>query len=364
MRRYYKDKVNNFMEIFDDLNGLYIRTGILEERDGKLIDTNVNPFKRDFPALLDIGVMGHCVHGSTGLCIKSGVECYQNGLHIRKENMPLDNYKKIIDQCKGKLFQIALGGRGDVDQHENFEELLKYTRENGIVPNFTSSGLGFNDRIAKLCKQYCGAVAISWYRSSYTLKAIDLLIQNQVTTNIHYVLSKSSIDEAIDALENDKFPKGISAVIFLLHKPIGLGSEENVLEYNDPRLQKFFHLVDNNKCSHKIGFDSCTIPGVINFCHNINIDSLDTCEAGRFSAYVDSDMNMMPCSFDNQDQNYAISLNTHSVKEVWDSNEFEKFRNSFRLSCLNCKDRTECYGGCPITNKITLCNRKERQHGK
>ena len=36
---------------------------------------------------------------------------------------------------KEKQFQFALGGRGDVDQHENFEEILKYCCSQGIVPN-------------------------------------------------------------------------------------------------------------------------------------------------------------------------------------------------------------------------------------
>ena len=29
--------------------------------------------------------------------------------------MTLENFKRIVDECKGKTFQLALGGRGDVD---------------------------------------------------------------------------------------------------------------------------------------------------------------------------------------------------------------------------------------------------------
>jgi hypothetical protein len=28
-------------------------------------------------------------------------------------------------------------------------------------------------------------------------------------------------------IENKKYPKGINRIIFLLHKPVGLGTEEN-----------------------------------------------------------------------------------------------------------------------------------------
>ena len=152
MLKQFYDKKNSFKEFFNPKNGMYIRTGILDE-NGK--DTNVDPFMRCFPGLIDIGIMGHCVHGKSGLCAKSGIQCYQNGLKTYAPNMSLENFKKIVDECKDKCFQFALGGRGDVDQHENFEEILQYCAENGIVPNFTTSGLGMTDEIAKICKKYC-----------------------------------------------------------------------------------------------------------------------------------------------------------------------------------------------------------------
>jgi len=142
----YIDKENKFTELFDPKTAFYIRSGIIE--NGK--DTDIDPFMRNFPQLADIGIMGRCEHGKSGLCVKSGIQCYQNGLNTEKDNMTTENFKKIVEQCKGKVFQFALGGRGDVDQHENFEEILKLCCENGIVPNFTTSGLGLTAEKAKI----------------------------------------------------------------------------------------------------------------------------------------------------------------------------------------------------------------------
>jgi hypothetical protein len=64
------DKKNKFVSVFDSVTGFYMRTGVIE--NGK--DTGVDPFMTSFPELLDIGIMGHCVHGASGLCIKSGVQ--------------------------------------------------------------------------------------------------------------------------------------------------------------------------------------------------------------------------------------------------------------------------------------------------
>ena len=268
------DKKNKFMALFNPETGYYCRSGILSE--GK--DTGTDPFMADFPELIDVGVMGHCTHGKLGLCRKAGVECYQNGLSTFQPNMSLENFRRIVKECKGRTFQFALGGRGDVDMHENFEELLKCCRENGIVPNFTTSGLGLNMDKAVICKKYCGAVAVSWYRQEHTLRAISLLLLAGVKTNIHYVLGNNSIDEAIERLENKDFPEGINAVVFLLHKPVGLGSKENVLKPSDERLKRFMKLIDENNYPFRIGFDSCSAPGLINMTHNLNPSTFDICE--------------------------------------------------------------------------------------
>lgn len=351
------DKKNKFVSVFDSKTGFYARSGVIDE-NGK--DTGVDPFMTAYPELIDVGVMGHCVHGASGLCLKSGVQCYQNGLKTKQPNMTLENFKKIVDECKGKTFQLALGGRGDVDQHENFEEILSYCRENEIVPNFTSSGLGFTEHIVELCKKYCGAVAISWYRQEHTYKAIQMLLDAGVKTNIHYVLGNNSIDEAIERLKNNNFPKGINAVIFLLHKPVGLGQQSNVLHADDDRVKEFFKIIDSGDFDFKIGFDSCTVPALINFTEKINPDSFDTCEGGRWSAYITSDMKMLPCSFDNQELKWAYDISNDTIQNAWNSPQFEEFRSHFRNSCPGCSRQGECRGGCPIRREIVLCNKEEK----
>ena len=166
------DKKNHFKSRFYIDTGLYKRSGVFDE-DG--FDTGKDPWMSSMPELIDVGILGHCEHGRTGLCMKSGIECYQNGLGMHQPNMSLENFKRIVDECKGRVFQFALGGRGDVDQHENFEEILQYCKENDIVPNFTTSGLGMTHEIAAICKKYCGAVAVSDHEADYTEKALNYL---------------------------------------------------------------------------------------------------------------------------------------------------------------------------------------------
>lgn len=379
----YEDPEYNFREFFDMKTGLWV-TG--DCKNGSPV------FRRSFPSLLDIGIMGHCPNGKAGICAKAGIQCYQNAPSSTRENMKLEDFKNIIDQCKDKVFQVALGGAGDPNLHENFKEIVEYCRENDIVPNYTTSGFNLTDEQIETSKQ-CGAVAVSQYSrldskkdgsnyySTYTKEilgtknslswiesnlqtnnAIERFIHAGITTNIHYVLGKNTIKEAIIRLKDNLFPNGINAIVFLLHKPVGLGQKENELDYNDPLTKEFFELIDTQEFPFKIGFDACSVPALINFTKNIDSRSTETCEGSRTSAYIDAQMNMMPCSFGNQDKSYYVSLYENTIKEAWESDVFSKFRNRLHTSCKNCKDKVNCHGGCPIIPEIVLCNRKEREY--
>ena len=356
LRYMIKDERYHFKSAFDTRTGAYVRTGILDENG---LDTGVDPFMASFPHLIDVGVMGHCVHGRTGLCAKAGIGCYQSGLTVSQPNMAVEDFAWIAAQCRGRCNQLALGGRGDPDQHEHFEQLLKLSRENDLVPNFTTSGYGMTPEIAALCKQYCGAVAVSWYRGEYTLRAIQTLLEAEVKTNIHYVLGRNSVDEALDRLERDDFPAGINAVIFLLHKPAGMGTAENVLDRDDPRVAAFFAQLERRH-PFKVGMDSCNVPGAIRCCKRILPESLDTCEGGRYSCYIGPDMVMVPCSFDQQ-RRYAISLRGTTIERAWNSEPFERFREHMRRACPDCEKRSLCLGGCPLMPQIVFCDSPERK---
>lgn len=355
MRYVCEDKQLHFKYAFDTETGAYVRTGILDE-NGR--DTGVDPFMGSYPHLIDVGIMGHCIHGKTGLCAKAGIGCYQSGMLVEKPNMSVENFRWIAEQSKGRCNQFALGGRGDPDQHEHFEEILKICRENVLVPNFTTSGYGMTPENAALCKKYCGAVAVSWYRSEYTLRAIQMLLGAGVKTNIHYVLGNNSIDEAIDRLTRNDFPKGINAVIFLLHKPAGQGTKANMLSVDDPRVAAFFARVEHRH-PFKVGMDSCNVPGAIRFCKSIMPESLDTCEGGRYSCYIGADMVMVPCSFDQQ-KRYEVQLRPITIEEAWNSNAFERFRNRMRGSCPGCEKKELCMGGCPLMPEIVFCDSDKR----
>jgi len=360
MKTYY-DKKYNFYEYFNEKNGFLIRSNIIKNN----IESNELPCFRSFPELLDIGIMGHCHCASKDICKSCGIDCYQKAKKKdNNPNMSINDYSFIISQTQGATFQIALGGAGDPNKHENFEEILNITKESNIVPNITTSGFAITKNEIKCIKKYCGAVAVSFYSkltsnnkesNPETIKAIKELVKVGCKTNIHFVLHKENIDEAYHRIKYNLFPKGINAVIFLLYKPVGFGKAKKMLSAKDEKYITFLSILNNYKYSFKFGFDSCQSPALYNFCDFICKESLEFCEAGRFSMYIDSELKAYPCSFLIDNSEFAVDLKSNTIKEVWESEIFSRFRNKTPKNCLNCQ--TLFCRNCPIDLGINVCGK-------
>jgi radical SAM protein with 4Fe4S-binding SPASM domain len=341
-----------FQTLFDTNTGLYIRSDILEgENKGK------EPVMASFPHLLDIGIMGNCKNAH--LC---NVGCYQNSPSDAKQNMSADDYCKLMDQISGLTMQVALGGGGSPNEHLELSDMLAYSKERNVSTAYTTSGIGLTDYDVRVAKQNCGAVAVSWYGQPYTLTAIDKFLKAGVRTNIHYVLSKASIKAANLHLLTRDFPVGIGAVIFLMYKPVGkLANKDLVLQHDDPELMMFKAIVNEvlqtADYPFKIGFDSCSTPAIIN---DIAIDprTLDYCEAGRFSAYIDNNMVMMPCSFLKYQPEFHVDLRVNSVMAAWNSPQFDAWRKKLVVEggCKTCPQSASgaCIGTCKACN-LNIC---------
>ena len=305
---------NNLYEIFfNSKTGLEILMGV---------NGNPDPFILQLPSLLDIGIMGTC---------KNKCEfCYQG--HTNKPNMKLEDFKKIIDEVSYHVNQVALGGRGDPNHHENFKEIVEYCRLKNVVPNYTTSGIDLTDEQIEISKM-CGAVAISEYGKDFTYKALDRLIKAGIKTNIHQIFSNVSFQKCKDIVLGNipiewKFDySGLNAVIFLLFKPHGAG--KNTPEYLVPTsyLQEFSKYIFEPKSTFKVGMDSCLVNHVLKYGNPTEVQkmSIDTCEGARMSAYITPDMKFMPCSFADESK-WSVKIE-NDLTSIWnEGGPFKKFR--------------------------------------
>jgi len=316
---------------FDTSTGFEIMRGVNGKPD---------PFKLELPSLIDIGIMGHCDNKCAF--------CYQG--HDEQPNMKIEDYKTIIDQVKHHTNQVALGGRGDPNLHENFKEIVEYARNNNVVPNYTTSGFRLTDEQIEISKM-CGAVAVSDYKMIETYSSIKRLMDSGIKTNIHLIFSNGNFNDCIKILHGSdpwdpKFKHHnsvvdidrLNAVIFLLFKPAGAGVNTSGMRPSLYQLDVFSNLIFESKANFKVAIDSCLVNHVLQRVEPNKLQSLsiDTCEGARMSGYITPDMKMKPCSF--AEKSWEISItNKQDISYIWNqSTKFKSFRSKLE------KERTSC----------------------
>ena len=125
----------------------------------------------DYPEFYDVKVTNTC-HGKCSWCYMDS-KCDE-------PHYP-DIVKKFVDYFKPmdmnqRPFQIAFGG-GNPNDHPEFVKLMEASHEMGIMPNYTTNGMGITPKVVQATYDYCGGVAVSTHRHLEPVwrEAVDLL---------------------------------------------------------------------------------------------------------------------------------------------------------------------------------------------
>ncbi len=316
-------ETDTYKILFNMRTGMEIMTGVNGHDD---------PVVLEMPNLIDCGIMSKCTNNCK--------ICYQ-GDNKDTPNMSLEDYETILIQVADTTNQIALGGKGNPDEYERFEDILKLTRKYNIIPNYTTSGIMMNEEKARITAKYCGAVAVSSYNQPYTYTALKMLMDVGCKTNIHFVVTSESIQSAIDLLNGTDIFNGqvdlarLNAVILLKFKAQGKGRNYPELMPSDTDLVRLFTAMRSGKVKFKVGCDSCMVCKMDELTTLTSKEKMmvDTCESGRMSVYIDSNSLMKPCSFVAEQ---GIDLRTHTVREAWNSPLFLEYRQRLEKNSNIC----------------------------
>lgn len=334
----WKHPLQHYRTVFNQRTGFFIR----KEESGNPEPT----WAMDGPELIDLSITNYCERGCKF--------CYRNTEIKHPTFLGLEEIKEIVSQAHDcGTMQIALGG-GNPNQHPHFREILEIIRKHEIVPSYTSNGDGLTKNILTATADFCGAMAISFY-PPYSEDHYENMLKNikefGIKTNIHAIIRNETLDMWKKWLiEPPSFFKYVNAIIFLNYKPTKIHREQ----INEEKIRNFFTTV--NKCNAvKIGFDSCSMSGIVQWMDTPSY-LLEPCEAARFSAFISEDMKMYPCSF-MVNKDYFGDLRKDSLIDIWQKNRsFIKFRdNSEPNRCKHCKNYTICKGGCRLFDEINFC---------
>lgn len=320
--------------VFNPTNGFFVR---------KELEENEEPFmSKHGPELIDISI--------TNWCDKGCDFCYKKS-NIRGNHMSLDTFDMILKQAQEMdTIQIALGG-GNPNQHPNFCEMIKLAREKyDIIPSYTTNGRGLSREVLEYTKKYCGSVAISYYPPYKDVeRSIQLLNEHGIKPNMHFLIDSTSISHAVEFLQTPpSFVKGLNAIVFLNYKPVGRAVHKELYANKNGNISTFFDAVNyfQKKNSTKVGFDSCSVSGIIKY---MKIDErfIESCEAGRFSMYIDENGCVYPCSF-MIDSFEGVKVESSNLIDIWQNQK--NFLEIRKL--LMSKNNKKCINGCPVFPQI------------
>jgi hypothetical protein len=349
--RKVRSKIYNYD--FNKENGLFIRWGKNIEDD---------PLIAPAPEILDLEI------SEGGQCLGNCAFCYKgNGGNSPIHNLSFNDFKTIFHKLPKTLTQIAFGIM-NISTNPDFFKMMEYSRENGVIPNYTCHGLDVSDEYAKRTSELCGAVAVSVYNKEKSYDSIKKFTDNGMTqVNIHFMIAQETYDRAfeiVDDIATDPRLSKMNAIVFLQLKKKGRG--ENGFNYIGS-VDKYKKLI--NYCEEKkvrYGFDSCSAPLYFKSMEGTKEYKLATvigepCESSCFSSYINCYGDFFPCSFAEGEGDWKEGLSVLNcndfVKDVWMNEKVKKFRHSLIHSsdvCTNCVSQKYCRS-CPIYEGVAGC---------
>lgn len=319
--------VRDYHCFFNKVTGFTIRFGKNVKDEPKYCDLG--------PEILDLEI-------SVNGCPKVGGHnckfCYKNNSDKPPTNMSFETFKKIFDSMPKCLYSIAFGITG-VQTNPDFPKMLKYCRENDVIPNYTLSGADLTDEMIEITSKYCGAVAVSCYAGNNqlcydTIKRLYEGSNGKLHVNMHIVLSEDPVQMAhllnvLCDIQNKKIV-GLRNIVFLRIKPVGRAANMNC-KITLKTYRKIMEFCLDNKIG--FGFDSCSAKTASRVLKELGHEDLteccEPCESSRFSSYIAVDGRYWNCSFcERSDWFKPINvLDYNNFIDVWHLPEVMRVRN-------------------------------------
>ena len=338
----------NYNSMFNKETGEFVRFGKTVEDDPDYCDW--------LPEILDLEI-------SQGKCSMNCPHCYKsNGEDNNTKHMTFEQFQNVFHKVAntkfiekdGKMFfknespltQIAYGIT-DVNSNPDFFRMMEYSRNYGVIPNYTTNGMFVTDEVAKETARLCGAVAVSVYENkNIAYNAIKKFTDAGMTqVNIHFMLAEQTFDrlfEIFNDIKTDKRLEKLNAIVLLGYKPKGSGTDS----YNILPINKFNEVVDfalENNIS--LGFDSCSANRFIKAVKNRpNAEELiqlsELCESACFSSYINCEGIFYSCSFSENEGMWKDGINVLECsdfsKEVWNNQKTQQFREMLLKNGRKC----------------------------
>jgi hypothetical protein len=194
--------------------------------DGKTLRIPLNPklpiTELTFPEFYDLSFGDKCVTGKCPWCYAKG---NPKGSHYADIVGKIQRYFGTMTENQ-RPFQVAIGGQQEPLEHPEFWKAVEALHDLGIVPNYTTNGVLFDQSVIELTKKFCGGIAVTMHPhlEAHWRPAIELAIANGIKTNIHYIVSDEASVEKLKALYQE-YNGRIDYFVLLPHMNVGFATK-------------------------------------------------------------------------------------------------------------------------------------------
>lgn len=261
--------------------------------------------------------------------------------------LKLDDYKNWIDQIKDTGFYVQLFFQGEPYINKNLPEMIKYAQKNKIYVSISTNGHFINenntDKILeaapdKLIYSVDGLDEETYqnYRVGGTFAQVDSALRNLVKRKRELKLKKPFIEfQFIVMKQNEHLLEKVKkyceevGVDKLVFKTMQISSYENALKFLPTNKKYSRYIVDNNS-------------------FKIKSEVKNHCFALWRTSVITWDGKVVPCCFD-KDADFTMGiLNGKSFYDIWNSENYNRFRQSILTDRKQNKMCTNCTEGLKI----------------
>ncbi|MBF0443260.1 MAG: radical SAM protein [Oligoflexales bacterium] len=313
----------------------------------------------------------------TSACDQMCPHCYasstQDGMHVGLSDIEL----VLNELSQAGVCQLAVGG-GEPLSHPDIHEILRLSREKGIISNLTTNSSLLSEDMIPMLRNYCGAVGLSMEgvgRRFEERRRLGFerfrhcalrLIEAGIPLVIQVTLSRENFDELSEIVRFCQSLRGLYGVIFLAYKAVGRGKSFNsplsVLLPSSVYISLRDAFVTLSRQT-RVGYDCCLTPGIVGIDEEFEFgdqDLLEGCSALRGSIGISTGLDVIPCTF--LPRQKLGNLREEGLSAIWNGSLAQSFRKKMdkrrgeNQICSGCRQFAGCLGGCPEMDLVN-CHR-------
>jgi radical SAM protein with 4Fe4S-binding SPASM domain len=324
------------------------------------------------PTLMDFQITDNCELA----CPQCYASSRPDGKHVSWDDARL----AMARMREAGVCQVAIGG-GEPLRHPRLADILAEARDNGMVPNVTTTGIGATREQLDALARHCGAVALSLegVGDNFSLRRRQgfAVFEEQVARLRHagiklvlqITLSAENCEELPEMVDYALGVESLYGVIFLAHKPAGRGVRFDSPLSGRPFASVYPHVIEavhRLRAHTQVGFDCCLSPLLTALEQDLGFPPMgivEGCSATRGSLGLTVDLDCVPCTF--LPEQPLGNLRRDSLLDIWRGYQSRRFRQGQAAflerdaRCAGCGVNSVCLGGCPVWDLVG-CRHAER----